>query len=60
MVEAKELLQAPDVRVQAGAYNKLVVDWKAVKSAEKYFVYRSETEDGTYESNSKLENKQEY
>lgn len=49
LVEAKELLQAPDVRVQAGAYNKLVVDWKAVKSAEKYFVYRSETEDGTYE-----------
>ena len=47
--EAKNELKAPNVTVKVGAYNKLVVEWNAVKGAEKYLVYRSDAQDGEYE-----------
>ena len=47
--EAKEKLDAPEIMVKNGGYNKLVIQWDEVEDAEKCRIFRSESIDGEFE-----------
>ncbi len=58
--EAKDMLEAPEITVKSGGYNKLVVQWDEVDGAEKYRIFRSEALDGEYEKIAAVSAKKTY